>query len=145
MTPGYLSIETHEAHRESIRFVLTPQAPDVEPTRHDVRRIRYVAHFHDSEAALMHSHEILKRHLLDRDAHLYRFPLERAIAAVESLGLRHRRIYLDPDLSDAAHTAIASFTAQYRRRRQRRDSFFQTVGYLALLLLLLNLFLLSAA
>lgn len=140
---GYLSIETHEDHPGLLRLVLSGHSPDPEPTLHRVRRIRYVARFNDREAGLMHTHEALKRHLLDPDTHLYRVSLERAIAAIESLGLSHRRIYLDPDLSAATRAQLDQFAARYRSRRQRLEAFFQTLGYIGVGILLFNLFVLS--
>jgi hypothetical protein len=93
----------------------------------------------------MHTHEILKRRLLDLDAHLYRAPLEHAIAAVESLDLRHRRIYIDPDLGDETRVEIARLTDQNRRRLRRKDALFEAIGYIALGLLLFNLILVALA
>lgn len=144
MKPGYLSIETNEERKGLVRLLVAASQPDA-AAPHAVRRIRYTARFNDSEAALMHSHELLKRRLLDPDAHLYRCPLERAIAAVESLGLRYNRVYLDAGLSDAQRSQIAFLSERYRARRRQKELIFQTLGYIALLILLLNLFVLSSA
>lgn len=145
MKAGYLSIETHAEHPGRVRFVLSDHQPDPDPTLHGTRRIRYTARFNDREAALMHTHEILKRRLVDPDAHLYRVPLEHAIAAVESLDLTHRRLYLDADFSAATKTRITAFAERYRGRRARQDALFQTLGYIALGLLLFNMLVLSFA
>jgi len=140
---GYLSIETHDEHRGVIRFVLSDRQPDPEPTLHSVRRIRYIARFNDCEAGLMHTHEILKRRLLDPDTHLYRVPMEQAIAAIESLGLRHRRIYLDSDFSADTKAHIEALAERYRARRRYQTAFFQTLGYIGVGILLFNLLVLS--
>lgn len=142
---GYLAIETHVDHTGLVRLIVTSKPPDPAATAHAQRRIRYIARFNDSEAALMHTHEHLKRRLLDPDTHLYRVPLEQAIAAIESIDLRHRRIYLDSDFSDASHARVADRIARYRRQRRRRDTFFRVLGYIAIGMLLLNLFALSFA
>lgn len=143
MKTGYLSIETHDEHRGVIRFVLSDRQPDPEPTLHSARRIRYIARFNDCEAGLMHTHEILKRRLLDPDTHLYRVPMEQAIAAIESLGLRHRRIYLDSDFSADTKAHIEALTERYRDRRRYQTAFFQTLGYIGVGILLFNLLVLS--
>jgi len=140
---GYLSIETHDEYRGLIRFVLSDRQPDPEPTLHSTRRIRYIARFNDNAAGLMHAHEILKRRLVDPDGHIYRVPMERAIAAVESLGLAHRRIYLDADFSADTKAQIEVLADQYRARQRRLETFFQTLGYIGVGLLLFNLLFLS--
>lgn len=145
MQPGYLTVETHAGHAGLSRLKLRREQPDPDPTGHEQPRIRYVAQFNDGDAALMHTHEILKRRLLDPDTHLYRIAPERAVAAVESLGLRHRRVYLDPDFPEQSRTTIAQFTARFARQRERRERFFQTLGYIGIALLLFNLVALSLA
>jgi len=145
MQSGYLAIETHLDHPGIVRLVLSTEPPDPQAGAHVDRRLRYVARFNDHEGALMHTHEILKRRLLDPDAHLYRVPLERAIAATESLDLKHRRIYLDPDLSDETCAAIESLAKGFRGQRRAWTVFFQTLGYIGIGLLLFNLFFLSLA
>ena len=139
MQPGYIAIETHAERPGLVRFVLFDKQPDPDPANHSVRRWRYIAGFNDREAALMHTHELLKRRLLDPDSHMYRVSPERAIAAVESLDLKHRRIYLDPDFDSNSKVAITSLTEKYISRRRAWASFFQTLGYIGIGLLLLNL------
>ena len=145
MKTGYLSIETHEQHRGRIRILVSADKPDLKSRPDAAPRIRYIARFNDSEAGLMHTHEILKRRLLDADSHLYRVPLEQAVAAVESIDLRHRRIYLDPDLSDESREEVAALARRQVDRRRRRDRVFKLIGYVGLGLLLFNLFLASFA
>jgi len=140
---GYLTIETHRDRPGVVRLVLNSESPDPAPATHGERRIRYVARFNDGDAALMHIHEILKRRLLDLDAHLYRASLERAIAAAESLDLGHRRIYLDPEVSAESNKAIESFGNEMRAQHRSRAVFFQTLGYIGIGILLFNLFFLS--
>jgi hypothetical protein len=140
---GYLAIETHRDRPGIVRLVLSTEAPDPAPAAHADRRLRYVARFNDREAALMHTHEILRRRLIDLDTHLYRVPPERAIAAVESLDLKHRRIYLDSEFSDESRSAIASLTERLRSRRRAWATLFQTLGYIGIGILLFNMFFLS--
>ena len=144
MKSGYLFVETHAARPGLVRLVLSDESPDPAPWAHSDRRIRYIARFNDREAGLMHVHEILKRRLVDPDAHLYRVPPEQAVAAVESLNIRHRQVYLDVDFGDDARAGIARYREQFRANRRRMDQLFQTLGYLGLGLLLLNMLVLSA-
>jgi len=143
LQPGYLAIETHDDRPGVVRLVISQDAPDPDPGLHSHRHLRYVARFNDREAALMHTHEILKRRLIDLDGHLYRVALEKAVAATESLDLRHRRIFIDPGLSDESHAAIDSLVGEFRRQRRVWATFFQTLGYIGIGLLLFNLFFLS--
>ena len=119
--------------------MLCKELPDPDPTGQSERRWRYIAGFNDSEAALMHTHELLKRRLLDPDTHMYRTSPERAIAAVESLDLKHRRIYLDPNFDAQSQASIGTMTQKYVGQRRAWASFFQTLGYIGIGLLLLNL------
>ncbi|MCB1773997.1 MAG: hypothetical protein KDI88_10300 [Gammaproteobacteria bacterium] len=143
MTPGYLSIETSESHPNLVRLIVSREQPDPEPALHGDRRIRYIARFNDSEASLMHLHELLKRRLVDPDTHLYRASYEQAIAAADSLDLRHQALYLDCDLDDAQRQRIAEMTERYIKRRRLIAKVFETMGYIGLLLLLLNMWIVS--
>ena len=145
MKPGYLAIETHTDHQGWIRLLLGDRQPALGTDPDASRRICYVARFNDGDAALMHTHEILKRRLLDLDARLYRANLAQGIAAIESLDLRHRQVYLDPDLSTEIRAEVDALAAHNRHRKQLRDRFFKTLGYIGLGLLLFNLFFLSFA
>ena len=88
----------------------------------------------------MHTHDLLKRRLIDPDTHMYRTSPERAIAAVESLGLKHRRIYLDANFDGQSQATIRALTEKYVGQRRAWATFFQTLGYIGIGLLLLNLF-----
>ena len=143
MKSGYLSIETHQDRPGLVRLLATSEQPEAASGVQAVRRIRYIARFGDREAALMHTHEILKRRLLDLDTHLYRVPLEQAIGAIESLDLNYRRIYLDGDLSVQTTKAMQAWTSRFRNRHNRWDRLFEALGYVGLGLLLFNLFFLS--
>jgi hypothetical protein len=141
--PGYLSIQTHDAHRGRVRILISAQRPAVEPDSRTTLRIRYTARFNDCDAALMHTHELLKRRLLDPDAHLYRVDLARAIAAVESVELRRETVFWDPQLNDDTRTQVAELVTANRASQRRKDRFFQTLGYIGIAILLFNLFVLS--
>ena len=78
MQPGVLYLETHAAHPGLVRVALADAPP---PTGTNVpARVRYAARFADRDAALMHTHELLRRRLVDVDARLYRTSLPAAIA-----------------------------------------------------------------
>ena len=144
MDNGFLAIETHRDKPELVRFYLSDTAPAPNPTDTE-HRLRYVARFNDRDAALMHTHELIKRRLLDPDTHIYRVSLARAVAAVESLDLKHQRIYLDPDLDADETDKIAEWADRFIRLKQFKTRIFDMLGYIAVGLLLFNLFLLSLA
>lgn len=143
MQAGYLSVETHEAHPGIVRLVVSSTSPEPAVARCGDCRLRYVARFEDREAALMHAHNLLRRRLFDADAHLYRVPLERAIATIESIDLPHRRLYLDPDFGDAMRGHVATLTDDLCAQRRAREHVFDTIGYCAIALLIFNLLVLS--
>ena len=140
---GYLAVETHQERPGLVRLTLTPEPPHTSAQPPGDRRVRYVARFNDGDAALMHTHEILRWRLLDLQTRIYRVAFERAIAAIDALDLKHRGIYLDPALSDTARAAIAATKQRFINARRRKDRLFELAGYLGIALLLLNLYALS--
>lgn len=136
MQPGVLYLETHAAHPGLVRVALADAPP---PTGTNVpARVRYAARFADRDAALMHTHELLRRRLVDVDARLYRTSLPAAIAAIESLDLSHHRLYVDPGLDADSVAAIGAAQTRLVRHRQLADRVWTVVGYVALGLLLLR-------
>jgi hypothetical protein len=144
MRQGYLLIETHPDFPGRVRLVTSerppgepsdpaPSAPPAGP------RIRYAARVSNLEVAAMHAHAALRRDLIDIDTHLYRTDPVQAVAALESIALSHRRIYLDPDL--AADPRLDAEIARRRARLLRRDRIWKGIGILAVGLLLLKLLL----
>lgn len=145
MQQGFLTVETDATRAGMVRLGVSARMPASASDPDPRHRLCYAARFNDSEAALMHAHELLKRRLVDIDAHLYRVSPERAVGAIESLALQHSRTFLDPAASDGVRDAIDAYSAAYRRRRARRDQFFETLGYIGIALLLLNLLAFSFA
>ncbi len=137
MNTGYLCISTHTDHPGLLRLLTSSQVPHL-PNGRDASSeiIRYGARFNDVQAALMHTHNLLRHCMLDSDARLYRVPLAQAIAAVESLGLAHERIYQDPGLEESLLAQVTLETRQLRVRRKRCNRLIEAIGYLALGILL---------
>ncbi len=131
---GYVFVETHAARPGLLRIGVSASMPEV--AARDAPRIRYVARFNDREAAMMHAHELLKRHLRDVDSRLYQVSVTAAIGAIESLDLHHGRVYLDPQLDLGVQQSISEISALLRRRHQRMEWFFRILGYIAVGLLL---------
>lgn len=143
MTPGYLIVETNPQSPGLVRLAVLPKNPETVPRDPEGPRIVFVSRFNDSEAALMHTHAVLRRRLVDIDAGLYRAPPDQAIAAVRAVDLRHHEVYLDPDISEALSARIEALQARLIRRKQWTRQVFETIGYIALAMLIGNLFLLS--
>jgi hypothetical protein len=143
MTPGYLSIETHADSPGMVRIAVSQARPQATPAPDASPAIHYVAHFNDSEAAGMHAHELLKRRLVDVDRRLYRAPLAQAIAAVDSIDLRHQQVYIDSRLDDTTFAEIGRLKQQFVLRKRRVRQIFETAGYVGIAMLLFNLFILS--
>ena len=138
MRSGYLLLETSASHPGLVRVFITAALPPLPGPAADPA-LRHAVRCADIDLVRMHAHELLRRRLVDIDAGLYRAgPLE-AVAAVESIDLDHRRVYLDPALANdpGLGPAIAALIA----RRQRRDRVWEWVGMAALGLLLIKLLL----
>jgi hypothetical protein len=137
---GYLGVEVNGQRPGLVRIVVSEYLPTrSDSTTGDGPRLRYAARFNDTDAALMHTHELLKRRLVDLDAHLYRSSEQLAIAAIESLGLSHRDVYFDPGLDQETRVAIESARLEFVRRRKSKDQIFATMGYLGIGILLFKL------
>lgn len=144
MEPGYLYIETSDAHPGLLRVLSDARKPGVPDHHHDGSRVRYVARFKDKLAAQMHAHCALRRRLVNIDAHLYRGDVVEAIAAVEADNLWHQREYLDPRLEQERGDSIQAATKRRLERRRQINHIFDLVGKAAIGWLIVNLLVLSA-
>lgn len=138
MHAGYLVVETHATHPGLVRIREADQAPAT-PAAGGSPRLRYAAYFDDLDAARMHAHDKLRRRLVDVDTGLYRSDLVTAVAAVEAINLRHRQIYVDPDIGE--DPALTAAVRADRARQARVARVWQLVGVIALLLLIIKLLL----
>jgi len=142
MRGGFLLIETRADQPNLVRVFGTETESEPKPAfpqQDDRPRLRYCAYFHDLDAALMHTHEPLKRRLVDVDKGLYRIdPLE-AVAAAQSVDLRHWQTYIDAEIADDPR--LAESVTSKLRRKQRFQLLWNIVGVIAIVLLLLKLLL----
>ncbi len=138
MKQGFIAVETHRDRPGIVRLLANDTIAEPDNADAGQPRIRYIARFNDIEAGLMHCHEVIKRRLIDLDNHLYRVPLERAIAAIESVELKHRRTYLDPSLDTSQDSEIHRQIERIQNIRLLWDRFFTMMGYLGIGLLLFN-------
>lgn len=142
MRSGYLYVETSDSHPGLARIVASEFPPRLPPPGTGVDpAVRYLARFNDLDAGRMHAHAALRWRLVDIEADLYRIGIVDAVSAVEAVGLRHERLYLDPGLADEPQLRVA-----IRRRvaaRRLGDRVWQGVGIAGaiflILLVLLNL------
>jgi hypothetical protein len=140
MEEGYLIIETNEQHPGTVRIHLA-ETPPAEPGS-DARagpKVRYVARFSDSSAAQMQTHTRLRRRLIDLESGIYRSDPVTAVAAAQSLDLRHHQLYLDPEIAE--DETLAKAIARHRWRHGLADRIWQIVGVIAVLFLLLKILL----
>ena len=135
MQTAFLFIESHGGRTGLVRIALAQSPPRLpEEAQPGPRRIHYLARYNDGDAALMHVHELLHRHLVDVDSGLYKVSVEQAVAAAESLDLAHERLFLDPALGDAALIWIETRAEALVKRRRLHDRLFYLLGYAALAL-----------
>lgn len=134
METGNLIIETRASHPGLVRILTSTSVPPDDSVLASETQpvIRYMAHFNDLDTARMHAFSALKRHLVDVDAALFQTSVEEAVAVVESIGLRHRRLYLDPELAEHSGAEIERRTEQLRANLKRREAVWQWVGWIAL-------------
>ena len=85
----------------------------------------------------------MAKSMVDIDDRLYRTELATAIAAIESIDLRHERLYVDPETLQRSGDEIRNRTDVFTRRRLWRDRMFRGMGFVGIALLLFNLLFLS--
>jgi hypothetical protein len=138
MECGHLIVESGGAHAERVRIYTSGKPPALPTPSGGGRAPRpcHVVFFNDLSAARMHAHELLRRKLIDVDAGLYRATPMEAVAAIESIDLAHRRIYLDPDI--AADRALSERVARLRSSRLRAELTWRLIGFGALILLVIK-------
>ena len=149
MESGLLVLETSPTHAGLVRIrVQTDNArslTDNEMIAADDAEQRLALHFHDVDAARMHAHQAMRRHLVDVDAGTYRIPLIEARAAtpvprsfgVTAIRLKYHPVYIDPTLTDPVLDDIAQRVAAKTRHKAAVDRIWQIVGGLAVAFLVL--------
>jgi hypothetical protein len=128
MEPGYLLLETRPDQPGLVVARVRSEAPQA-----NADGLRFAARFNDIDAALMHLHQRLRRRLRTLEPRTYAVDLVEAVAAADAIELDHRRVYLDPSLSQS--DAVDARIEAYHRRYQLKDWLLQAVGILALIFL----------
>lgn len=138
MEDGYLIVETHPGRSGLVRIRKATTAPDApNPGEETGPRACYVGRFNDLSAAQMQVHARLRRRLVDSETGFYRADAITAVAAAESLPLRHRLVYLAPGL--AGNRDLDRAIAKNLWRHRLADRFWHAVGIAAVILLLLKI------
>ena len=137
MKTGFLLLETSSSHPGLVRVRLQELKPAL-PGQAGDTEIRYVARFKDIEAAQMHVQNMMHSALVNLENRVYRKPLAEMIACVEADELDHKREWLDPALDPDELNRIQSLVERHKIRHKRVDLFWQAVGILGLLLLLIS-------
>ncbi|MCU7930905.1 MAG: hypothetical protein KZQ90_08895 [Candidatus Thiodiazotropha sp. (ex Codakia rugifera)] len=127
MKTGYLTLETHPEHQGLVRVLIKDELPSTQAASPG-SAVRYIVRFNDIEAGQMHLHNVLHNALIDLDNHIYRADLKQMIAAVEADDLSHKRVWIDPSLSDREKEAIDAQTAKLKLRHKRRNTIWLLVG-----------------
>ncbi len=128
MESGYLLLETRPEQPGIIWARTQREAPQP-----GAKGLRFAARFGDIEAALMHFHQQVRRHLRSLEPRSYAVDLSEAVAAVDAIELDHRRIYTDPSLPEV--DAIDARIEELHRWHRYKDRVLQVVGIVAVLFL----------
>ncbi len=130
MRKGYLLLET-QPDRPGIVSVCTQDGA----LQLDRSGLRFAVHFDDVDAALMHLHAGLRRHLYSLEPRRYAVSIEDAIATADAVELDHRPVFIDPDLVERG--GLDRQIRRLHRRHQRFDWLMHAIGALALIILIL--------
>jgi|GEM_PF-1152050 len=130
MRKGYLLLETRPDQPGIVSVSTQDGAPQLERSG-----LRFAACFDDIDAAPMHLHECLRRHLKTLEPRSYAVDLVEAVAAADAVELDHRRVFIEPALAQCDR--LDDRINRLHRRHRRFDQLMQAIGLFALLLLLL--------
>lgn len=138
MRSGYLYLETRDDHPDMVRVRKSTELPSTQQGEAGAN-IRAISSYMDVDAAEMHVHEHLKRHLVDIDSHLYRVSLAEALAALHTLSLTCRIVWTDPAIDKEILEAEDVFIEKHKSARRHRDVWIRIIIWIAVALLAFNL------
>lgn len=138
MRSGYLYLETRDDHPDMVRVRMSTELPSTQQGEAGAS-IRAISSYQDLEAAAMHVHEHLKRHLVDIDSHLYRVSLAEALAALRTLSLTCRVVWTDPAIDQETLDARDAFIEKHKSARRHRDVWVRIIIWIAVAMLAFNL------
>jgi hypothetical protein len=138
MQAGYLYLETRDDHPGMVRVRQSIDLPSTQQGEGGAS-IRAISSYMDVDAAAMHVHEHLKRHLVDIDSHLYEVSLAEAMAALRTLSLTCRIVWTDPSIEPATLDAMQGYLEHHKLQRRHRNVWIRIVTWIAIALLALNL------
>lgn len=130
MRKGYLLLETQPDQPEVVSVRTQETVP-----RLDWSGLRFVARFDDIDAALMHLHAGLRRHLYSLEPQRYAVSIDEAVAAADAIELDHRRVFIEPELAECG--TLHKQIQRLHRQHQRFDWLMHAIGALALVILIL--------
>ncbi len=134
MREGHIYIQANKDNPDIVRVQLSEPMPETGDSGY--WRTVWIGLFKDCDAGLMHSQNMLCRHLIDIDERTYQVPLAKAIAAIETDSLSHSRIFLDDQFTPEMLAEIQRWEKYYRRRQTRFLFFVRWLGYIAVAYLL---------
>ena len=141
MESGLLYLETSPSHEGLVRIRSETDAAralsKTQTAPGDDAQGRLVLRFHDIDAARMHAHQAMRRRLVDVDAGTYRVSLIEAIACIQAIRLKHQPVFIDPTLTEQMLGDIAIRVKAKQRHAANVDRFWQIVGGLAVVFLVL--------
>ena len=138
MRSGYLYLETRDDHPGMVRLRMSTELPSTQQGEAGAN-IRAISSYQDIDAAAMHVHEHLKRHLVDIDSHLYKVSLAEALAALHTLSLTYRIVWTDPAVDQETLEAEDAFIEKHKSARRHRDVWIRIIMWIAIALLAFNL------
>ena len=138
MQAGYLYLETRDDHPGMVRVRKSIDLPSTRQGEAGAG-IRAISSYMDVDAAAMHVHEHLRRHLVDIDSHLYAVSLAEALAALQTLSLTCRVVWIDPAIDSQTRDAMEGYLERHRNQRRHRNIWIRILTWIAIALLAFNL------
>lgn len=134
---GYLYLQTHKDHPGLVQLQSRKFTPPINQGEDEIEKTWFAARFNDIEAAKMHAQKAMRKKLVDDN--LYRMDMVHAIAAVDSVNLKHEAVFTDPSIPENELREISELTQTSLLRKKRLFKFGNLIGKLAIAYLVLQM------
>lgn len=135
MKKAWIVLEHAADTMDAMRFSVhdTPPLPD--------DSVVYYCQFSDSEAAMMHIHNLLKRSLIDLDQHSYAATVAESLAAIKAIELHRSDEWVNPSINEHVIDEMNKQLSDIRQKSEQHKFYLKIVQVIAISLLIFVLLL----
>lgn len=135
MKKAWIVLEHAADTMDAMRF----SVHDTQPQPGD--SVIYYCQFSDSEAAMMHIHNLLKRSLIDLDQHSYAATVVESLAAIKAIELHRSDEWVNPSINEHVIDEMNNHLSAIRQKSEKHKFYLKIVQIIAISLLIVVLLL----